>query len=67
MRYPVSSDLRGRPQARQRVLRRGGLVAGALVLLAFLLLITGHWVLGVIFGIAAAAAVWVFLQLRTVR
>jgi len=49
------------------MLRRGGLVAGGLVLVALLLLITGHWVLGVIFAIAAAAAVWVFRQMRTVR
>jgi len=57
----------GRGQERQRMLRRGGLVAGGLVLVALLLLITGHWVLGVIFAIAAAAAVWVFRQMRTVR
>jgi len=57
----------GRGQARQRMLRRMGLIAGGLVLLALLLLISGHWVLGVIFAVAAAAAVWVFLQARTVR
>jgi hypothetical protein len=57
----------GRTQTRQRMLRRAGLVAGALVLLTLLLLITGHWVLGVILGIVAAGAVWFFLQVRTVR
>jgi hypothetical protein len=57
----------GRAQTRQSVLRRAGLIAGILVLLTLVLLITGHWVLGAIFGAAAAAAVWVFLQLRTVR
>jgi hypothetical protein len=57
----------GRAQTRQSVLRRAGLIAVILVLLALVLLITGHWVLGAIFGAAAAAAVWVFLQLRTVR
>ena len=57
----------GRPQTRQRMLRRAGLIAGLLVLLALLLLITGHWVLGAIVGVVAAAAVWVFLQVRTVR
>jgi hypothetical protein len=57
----------GRAQTRQRMLRRAGLVAGALVLLTLLLLITGHWVLGVILGIVAAGAVWFFLQVRTVR
>jgi len=57
----------GRGQARQRVLRRAGLVAGVFVLLALLFLVTGHWVLGVIFGAIAALAIWVFLQARTVR
>jgi uncharacterized membrane protein YccC len=57
----------GRGQARQRMLRRAGLIAGVLVLVALLLLISGHWVLGVVFGVAAAAALWVFLQARTVR
>ena len=49
------------------MLRRAGLIAGVLVLLALLFLVTGHWVLGVVFAVAAAAAVWVFLQARTVR
>jgi hypothetical protein len=57
----------GRTQARQRMLRRAGLIAGILVLLALLFLITGHWVVGAIFAAGAAAAVWVFLQVRTVR
>ena len=57
----------GRPQTRQRMLRRAGLIAGILVLIALLFLLTGHWVLGVILGLVAAAAVWVFLQVRTVR
>ena len=43
------------------------LIAGVLVLLALLFFISGHWVLGVVVGIAAAAAIWVFLQARTVR
>jgi hypothetical protein len=38
-----------------------------LVLLALVFLASGHWVLGVIFAAAAAAAIWVFLQARTVR
>jgi hypothetical protein len=49
------------------LLRRAGLTAAVLVLLALLLLASGHWVLGIILGVAAAAAVWVFLQARTVR
>jgi hypothetical protein len=57
----------GRGQERQRLLRRAGLIAGALVLLALLLLLSGHWVLGIIFGAVAAAAVWVYLQARSVR
>jgi hypothetical protein len=60
-------SMSGRGQARQRTLRRAGLIAGALVLLALLFLISGHWILGIIFGIAAVAGVWVFLQLRSVR
>jgi len=35
--------------------------------LALLFLASGHWVLGVNFGVAAAAAIWVFLQARNVR
>jgi hypothetical protein len=57
----------GRGQARGRMLRRVGLVAAVLVLLALLFLFSGHWILGVIFGAAAVVAVWAFLQLRTVR
>lgn len=49
------------------MLRRAGWIAGILVLLALLLLITAHWVLAVIVGAVAAVAVWVFLQVRTVR
>jgi hypothetical protein len=57
----------GRGRARERILRRAALFAGALVLLALLFLASGHWILAVIFGAAAAAAIWVFLQARTVR
>jgi hypothetical protein len=49
------------------MLRRAGLIAGVLVLAALLFLISGHWVLGVVFAVAAAVAIWVLLQLRTVR
>jgi hypothetical protein len=61
----MSIDSRG--QTRQHMLRRAGLIAGILVLIALVFLITGHWVLGVILGAVAAGAVWVFLQVRTVR
>ena len=57
----------GRAQTRQRMLRRAALIVGVLVLLALALLITGHWVLGVIFGVVAVGAVLVFFQVRTVR
>jgi 4-hydroxybenzoate polyprenyltransferase len=57
----------GRADARGRVLRRAALIAAVLVLLALLLLASGHWVFGVIFGAAAVGAIWVFLQARTVR
>ena len=59
--------LSGRGRARERVLRRSAVIAGVLVLLALLFLASGHWVLAIIFGAAAAAAIWVFLQARTVR
>lgn len=57
----------GRGSMRERVLRRVALIAGVLVLLTLLFLVSGHWVLTVIFGVAAAAAIWGFLQARTVR
>lgn len=60
-------SLGGRAQARSRMLRRGGLIAGVLVLLALLLLVSGHWILGIVVGAAAVVAVLAFLQLRTIR
>ena len=57
----------GRARTRGRILRRAALIAAVLVLLTLALLASGHWVLGVIVGVAAAVAVWVFLQARTVR
>jgi hypothetical protein len=57
----------GRARERQRILRRAGLIGAALVIVALLLLSSGHWILGIIFGIAAAAAIWFFLQARTLR
>jgi len=57
----------GRGRERQRILRRAGLIAAVLALLALLFAISGHWVVAVIFGVAAAPAIWVFLQARTVR
>ena len=57
----------GRANARARVLRRAALIAGVLVLLALLLLSSGHWILGLIVGVAAVVAIWMFVQARTVR
>ena len=57
----------GRGQARSRMLRRAGLIAAVLVLLALVFLISGHWVLAIVAGVIAGAAVWVFLQMRAVR
>jgi hypothetical protein len=59
--------LSGRGRARERVLRRAAVIAGVLVLLALLALASGHWIVGVILGAAAVAAIWLFLQARTVR
>jgi hypothetical protein len=57
----------GRAETRARMLRRSMLLAGGLVILALLLLLTGHWIIGVLVAIPAAVATWVFLQARTVR
>jgi len=62
----VSSD-GGRAGLRRRYLRRVAILAGALVLVALLLLSSGHWVVGLLFGAAAVVAILVFMQLRTVR
>jgi hypothetical protein len=62
-----SVSLSPRAGARRRLLRRTGLIAGVLALVALLFLISGHWVLGIIFAVAAAVAIWVYLQARAVR
>jgi hypothetical protein len=54
-------------RTRERIVRRTALIAGGLILLTLVLLLTGHWVLGVIFGVAAVVASWVFVQARSVR
>ena len=48
-------------------MRRAALIAGALTFIALLLLVSGHWILGVIFGAAAVVAIWFFVQARSVR
>jgi hypothetical protein len=57
----------GRAQARSRMLRRAGIIAAILVLLALVFLLSGHWILGIVFGVLAAAGVWTYLQARSVR
>ena len=57
----------GRAALRRRYLRRVAVLAGVLVLLALLSLTSGHWVLGLLFGAAAVAAILVLAQMRTVR
>jgi hypothetical protein len=57
----------GRADTRRRFLRNVALVAGALVLLALILFAAGHWILGIIVGVLAAVAIWLFMQTRTVR
>jgi uncharacterized membrane protein YgaE (UPF0421/DUF939 family) len=57
----------GRSDTRQRMLRRAALIGGVLALLALLFLLSGHWLLAIIFGAVAAVAIWLFLQARTVR
>ena len=56
-----------RARARQNLQRRAGIVTGVVVLLAIILLLTSHWILGIIFGVIAIGAVAAFRQLRTVR
>jgi hypothetical protein len=56
-----------RARARQNLQRRAGIVTAVVVVLALILLLSGHWILGIVFGVAAVAAVAAFLQLRTVR
>jgi uncharacterized membrane protein len=56
-----------RGRARQTLQRRAGIATAVVILLAVILLLSGHWILGIIFGVVAVAAVAAFRQLRTVR
>jgi hypothetical protein len=49
------------------MLRRAGIAAVVLAILALLFLSSGHWIIGIVLALAAAAAVWVFLQFRALR
>jgi hypothetical protein len=42
-------------------------IAAALVIVALLFLLNGHWILGIVCAVVAVAAVFIVLQLRTVR
>jgi hypothetical protein len=57
----------GRAEARRRMLQRAGLAGAIFAVIALVLLASGHWILGLLFALAAAAAIWAFLQLRTLR
>jgi hypothetical protein len=57
----------GRQQQRTRVLRIGWLVAAALVVIAILFVLGGHWILAILTAAVAVAAGWLVMQLRTVR
>ena len=57
----------GRGEARGRLVRRTGIAAAVLVIVALVFFASGHWILGLVFAAAAAAAVWVFVQARAVR
>jgi hypothetical protein len=56
-----------RSQERGRLLRRGYIGAAVLLVLALLFVLTGHWILAIVFGLPAVIAVWAVLQLRSVR
>jgi hypothetical protein len=60
-------SLGGRAQARSTILRRAGLGIAILVVLTLILLLTSHWVLGIVLGVISIAALWAYLQARTVR
>ena len=57
----------GRAAARERMVKRAGFIAAALVLLAVVFLISGHWIMPAVFAVAAAAGIWAFRQIREVR
>jgi hypothetical protein len=57
----------GRTGTRARFLRRAAIIGGVLVLLALILLLGGHLILGIICAVAAAVAIWVFSQARRVQ
>ena len=57
----------GRAAAREKMVRRAAFMTAALVVLALVFLISGHWILALIFALAAAGGIWAFRQIREVR
>jgi VIT1/CCC1 family predicted Fe2+/Mn2+ transporter len=57
----------GRAAAREKMVRRSAFMAAALVVLAFVFLISGHWILALVFALAGVAGIWAFRQIRAVR
>jgi hypothetical protein len=57
----------GRASTRERFVRRSALIAVALAIVALLLLVSGHWIFGLVFAAGAGVAAWVFFQVRSVR
>lgn len=57
----------GRALERRRTMRWAYGISAALVIMALLFLLSGHWILGIVAGVVAVLAVSVTLQLRTVR
>jgi hypothetical protein len=57
----------GRAAAREKMVRRSAFMAAALVVLALVFLVSGHWILALVFAVAAVAGIWAFRQIRAVR
>jgi hypothetical protein len=57
----------GRIQARTRLLRRFGLGALIAGVLALLFLLGGHWIIGIVLAVIAAAFIWLYMQTRSLR
>jgi hypothetical protein len=56
-----------RGAARQRTLRWVTIAAAILVVLALIFLLSGSWILGIVFGALAVGSIWLLMQLRSVR
>ena len=56
-----------RAQRRTQMLRIGYVVAAVLIVLTLLFAVNASWIWAIIFGAAAAAAVWYVRQVRALR